>query len=209
MIRKLTPLLLVMGAIASILLSPAASAGSKEIYIETQRSAYASFYTEDDCFRISASIAIGESTAMVNQGEDRAGSEVHVFIDVYDACAEEWVFMAEAGGEGLNVAITQNLHSASIDDTVIARNYLADEDVPVHIALDWQGSGHTYHDRDVVEVEFPGPNGTTIHSISKAGFFWMSAVAVGTITIGDHAIPVQTDYADILGVRANTHNTTE
>jgi hypothetical protein len=209
MIRRLILPLLVLGAIVSSVLAPVASAGSKQIYIENLENAYASFYTEDGCYRISGLVVVGEGTAKVNQGEDRAGTDLFAFIDVYDACAKQWLLMSEAGGEDLNVAITPNLRHASINDTVIARNYLADEDVPIRFALDWQANGRPSHDRDVVEVSYPGPDGTTIYSISKAGFRGLSAVAHGAITIGDHVIPIQTDDAIILGVKANTQNTTE
>jgi hypothetical protein len=209
MIRKLIVPLLVLGAIAFAVLAPAASAGSKQVYVENLESAFASFYTEDGCFRVSGVVVIGEDTTMVNQGEDRAGTNAFAFIDIYDACERQWVLMAETGGENLNVDISPNLRSASIDDTVIARNYLADEDVAIHFALTWQGSGPQYHDRDVVEVEYPGPDGTTVYAISRAGYHWVNAVATGTIAIGDHVIPIQEEYAEIFGVKGNTHQTIE
>jgi hypothetical protein len=209
MFRKLILPLLVLGAVASALLAPAASAGSKTIYVENLESAFASFYTEDGCFRIGGVVVIGQGTTMSNRDDDRAGTDLFAFIDVYDACAKQWILMAEAGGEDVNVAIAPNLRNASIDDTVIARNYLADEDVAIRFSLDWQGTGPQYHGRDVVEVEYPGPDGTTVYAISKAGYHWVGAVAAGTITIGDHVIPIQVEYAEILGVKANTHQTVE
>jgi hypothetical protein len=209
MIRKRILPLLILGALASAVLAPAASAGSKQIYIENLESAFVSFYTEDGCFRVGGTVVIGQDTTMVNQGEDRAGSDLFAFIDVYDACEGQWVLMSETGGENLNVDIAPNLRSASVDDTVIARNYLADEDVAMHFAITWHGSGEKYHGRDVVEVEYPGPDGTTVYAISKAGYHWVSAVATGTITIGDHVIPIQSDTAEILGVKGNTHQTIE
>ena len=157
--------------------------------------------------RISGLVVIGEDTTRVNQGEDRAGTDLFAFIDVYDACEGQWLLLSEAGGEHLHVAITPNLRHASLADTIIARNYLADEDVAIHFALTWQGSGPQYHDRDVVEVAYPGPDGTTVYAISKAGYHWVSAVASGTVTIGDQVIPVQSETAELFGVRANTHQT--
>jgi hypothetical protein len=61
----------------------------------------------------------------------------------------------------------------------------------------------------VIEVEYPGPDGTTVYAISMAGYSWVSAVATGTITIGDHVVPIYSESADIVGVKANTHQTVE
>lgn len=207
--RKLIVSIFALGAIASAILAPAASAGAKEIYIENLKNAYADFYVEDDCFRIGGLVVIGEGSTKVNQGEDRAGTDLFAFIDVYDACEKQWILMAETGGEGVNVEMTPNLRNASVDETVIARNYLADEDVAIHFDLDWQSVGKKTHYRDAIEVEYPGPNGATVYAISKAGIHEMSAVATGTITIGDHVIAIEIDDALITGVRANTHQTVE
>lgn len=207
--RRMIVSLLVLGAIASAILAPADSAGAKEIYVENLTNAYAGFYVEDGCFRIGGLVVIGEGSTKVNQGEDRAGTDLFAFIDVYDACEKQWLMMAETGGEDVNVEITPNLRNASVDETIIAWNYLAEEDVAIHFDLDWQGVGQKTHYRDVIEVDYPGPNGTTVYAISKAGIHQMSAIATGTITIGDHAIAIEVDDAFITGVRANTHQTVE
>jgi hypothetical protein len=207
MIRKLILPLLVLGMVASSILAPAASANTKQVYIEHLENAYALIYVEDECFRISGLVVIGEEKVRGNTDERRDGNSVRSFLDVYDACAQQWVLMAEAGRENANVRITPNLRSASLNDTLIARNYLADEDVEIHFALDWQGFGKKSHSRDVLEVEYPGPDGTTIHAISKAGFHWMEALVTGSIAIGDHVIAIQSDDAQIVGVKANTHQT--
>lgn len=207
--RKLIISIVALGAFASAILAPAASAAQKEVYVENLKNAYAFFYIEDGCFRIGGSVVIGEGSTMVNQGEDRAGTELRTFIDAYDACEEQWVLMVEAGDEDVNVEITPNLQKASVDETLIARNYQNDEDVAIHIDLDWQGDGKKVHFRDVIEVEYPGPNGTTVHAISKAGIHEVAAAAVGTITIGDHVIAIDTADAFISGVRANSHHTIE
>ena len=207
--RRMIVSLLMLGAIAAAILAPAASAGAKEIYVENLKNAYADFYVEDGCFRIGGLVVLGEGSTMVNQGEDRAGTDLFAFIDVYDSCEKQWVMMAETGGEGVNVEITPNLRNASVDETVIAHNYLADEDVAIHFDLDWQGVGQKTHYRDVIEVDYPGPNGATVYAISKAGIHQMSAVAAGTIAIGDHVIAIEADDAFITGVHANTHQTIE
>lgn len=66
-------------------------------------------------------VGIGQDSTMVNQGEDRAGTKLRAFIDAYDACEKQWVLMTEAGEEDVNVDITPNLLSASVDELVIAR----------------------------------------------------------------------------------------
>lgn len=207
MIRKLIVPLLVLGAVATSLLAPAANAGSKEVYVENLKGAYALFYTEDGCYRLSGSIYIGHDATKVNTGERSSGTFGHGSVDVYDWCAKQWILMAEMGGEDVNVSIAQHLRSAGIDDTFAAYNRLADEYVSIHVALDWKGGERKYHDRDTIEVEYPGPDGTIVYSISRAGYHWVSAVVSGTITIDGHELSIQTVDADILGVKAVTHNT--